>query len=185
MTPSVDEITKLLQAWRRGDSGALDKLIPLVYGELRRIARRYTAKQLRGHTLQTTDLINEAYIRLAGKSEIDWQNRSHFFGVCARIMRGIVIDHHRRRRQISQEPLDEVSLIASERTVNLLALDEALRRLEAFDARKSRIVEMRFFGGMTEEEVANILNLSLSTVKREWKRARGWLYLQLSEEESR
>ncbi len=178
MNPSGHVVTDLLQAWRKGNRAALDALIPLVYAELHRIAKRYMAKQLPGHTLQATALINEAYIRLVGKQEIDWQNRNHFFGVCAKIMRGILIDHYRRRRYVS---LPDDVLIAREQQVDLLALDAALSRLEAFDSRKSQIVELRFFSGMTEEEVAEVLNVSPITVKREWKRARAWLYRELTQ----
>jgi RNA polymerase sigma factor (TIGR02999 family) len=179
MEPLAEEVTQLLRAWSSGDEAALKKLIPLVYNELHCIAKRYMAQQLVGNTLQTTALVNEAYTRLIGQQQIVWLNRAHFFAVCARIMRGILVDHFRRRRQV---PLDEAVLVSPERDVNLLALDDALSKLAALDARKSQVVEMRFFGGMTEEEIAKVLGVSLVTVKREWKRARAWLYRELGRE---
>ena len=180
MTASSEEITRMLQAWHHGDTAALNRLIPLVYDELRRTAKRYMAKQKAGQTLQTTALINEAYIRLVDQQHVEWRNRAHFFAICAKIMRRILIDRFRRRRYV---PLEEAALQASARDVDLIALDDALDRLAALDRRKSEIVEMHFFGGMTEQELAEVVNLSLATVKREWKRARAWLYRELSEEQ--
>lgn len=178
MEPSSQEVTQLLRAWRDGDRAALDKLIPLVYEELHRLAKRYMARQSPGHTLQTTALVNEVYTRLLGKQQVEWQNRAHFFAVCAIIMRGILVDHFRRRRP--QVPLDEAAFASPEQDVDVLALDEALDRLAALDPRKSRIVEMRYFGGMTEKEVAEVLQVAPITVKREWRRARAWLLRELS-----
>jgi RNA polymerase sigma factor (TIGR02999 family) len=177
MGASAQEVTQLLRAWRDGDQAALDKLMPLVYDELHRLAKRYMARQLPGHTLQTTALVNETYIRLLGQQQVEWQNRAHFFAICAKIMRGILVDHFRRHRP--HVALDEAAVVSPEQDVDVLALDQALSRLAALDPRKSRIVEMRYFGGMTEEEVAEVLQVAPITVKREWKRARAWLLREL------
>jgi len=178
MNPSAQEVTQLLQAWRNGDQRALDRLIPLVYEELSQLAKRYMARQAPGHTLQTTALMNEAYIRLIGQSHIDWQGRAHFFAVCATIMRNILVDHFRRQRP--KVTLSEGTLVSPEPDVDVMALDETLGRLAALDKRQSQVVELRFFGGLAEEEVAEVLNVSPITVKRDWKKARAWLYRELS-----
>ncbi|MBK9313805.1 MAG: sigma-70 family RNA polymerase sigma factor [Acidobacteria bacterium] len=182
---SPQQVTQLLIDWRNGDRDALDQLMPLVYDELRRIAKRSRRAHPSGNTLQTTDLINEAYLKLAGKSGIDWQDRVHFFAVAARVMRYLLIDNARAKQSAKrggggvQISLDEVALISPERSREILALDEALERLAAMDERKSRIIEMRYFAGMNIEEVAEVLNVSEVTVKREWTRAKAWLYREL------
>jgi RNA polymerase sigma factor (TIGR02999 family) len=185
MTPSPKEITQLLLAWRNGDNEALNRLIPLVYDELRQFAHRYMNKRFAGQTLQTTALVNEAYIRMVGQDQVDWQNRTHFFAVCARVMRNLLVDRARSRqadkhgggaRRVS---LDDAAVVLPERQIDLLALDEALDRLAGIDPRKSQIVEMRYFGGMSVEETAEVLEVSAITVKREWLKARAWLYREL------
>lgn len=178
MHPSAQEVTQLLQAWRNGDQTALDRLIPLVYEELHHLAKRYMARQAPGHALQTTALINEVYTRLIDQSHIEWQNRAHFFAVCATIMRNILVDHFRRQRP--KVTLSEGALVSPESDVDVMALDEALGRLAALDKRQSQVVELRFFGGLAEEEVAEVLNVSPITVKRDWKKTRAWLYRELS-----
>lgn len=181
MNLSLQQITQLLQAWRDGKESALDELMPLVYDELRSLAQRYLARQAPGQTLQTTALVHEAYERLGQQQQPDYQNRAHFFAVCALMMRRILVDHYRRRR--ATVALDEVEIAAPESDVDLLALDEALTRLAALDPRAVRVVELHFFGGLTFEEVAEVLQLSPITVKRDWKDAKGWLYQELSREE--
>jgi RNA polymerase sigma factor (TIGR02999 family) len=185
MAPSPQEITQLLLAWRNGDNEALNRLIPMVYDELRRFAHRYMNKRFAGQTLQTTALVNEAYIRLVGQDQVDWQNRTHFFAVCARVMRNLLVDRARSRqadkhgggaRRVS---LDDAAIVLPERQIDLLALDEALDRLAGIDPRKSQIVEMRYFGGMSVEETAEVLAVSPITVKREWLKARAWLYREM------
>jgi RNA polymerase sigma-70 factor (ECF subfamily) len=178
MNPSAQEVTQLLRAWRNGDQTALDRLIPLVNEELRRLAKRYMARQAPGHTLQTTVLVNEAYMRLIDQSHIEWQNRAHFFAVCATIMRNILVDHFRRQRP--KVTLSEGALVSPGPDMDVMALDEALGRLAALDPQKSQVVEMRYFGGMTVEEVAEVLKIAPITVKREWTRARAWLFRELS-----
>jgi RNA polymerase sigma factor (TIGR02999 family) len=178
MEPALPEVTQLLMAWRNGDLAAREKLFPLVYEELRRLARRHMARQPPGHTLQTTALVNEACVRLLGQSHVEWQSRVHFFAFCARVMRNILVDHFRRHRPMVA--LDEVELASPERGVDVLALDEALDKLAALDPQKSQVVELRYFGGMTEPEIAGALGIALITVKREWGRARAWLFRELS-----
>lgn len=185
MPASSHEITHLLTAWRAGDQTALDRLVPLVYDELRQIARCALSQQPRDRTLQTTAIVHEAYLRLASEPDVAWQNRAHFFAVSARLMRFLLVDHARAQRFAkrgggrTQISLDQVATVALERPVELLALDEALDRLAAFDTQKSRIVEMRYFAGMTVEEVAATLGIAPITVKREWARAKAWLYRDL------
>ncbi len=164
---SPREVTQLLQAWHNGDQTALNELMPLVYDELRRIARRCLARQTPGHTLQPSDLVNEACTRLVDQSRVEWQNRAHFFALSATIMRNILVDHYRRKRHRPKVSLGEVEIAAPERDVDLIALDEALSRLAALDPQKSRIVELRYFSGMTIEEVAEVLKIAPITVKRE------------------
>lgn len=179
------EITELLTAWQGGDESARDRLVPLVYGELRRLARRYLNGERRDHTLQTTALIHEAYLRLAGQDRVQWQNRSHFFGVAAELMRRILVDHARSIRAVKRGgnwlrvPFEEAAVVSPEKAAEVLAVDEALRRLEALDPRKSRVVELRFFGGLTVEETAEALGLSAATVARDWEAARAWLYHEI------
>lgn len=182
-TLSADNLTELLIEWREGDKTALDKLTPLVYDELRRIAHRYVRRERDGHTLQTTALVNEAYLRLAGTKSIEWQNRSHFFAVTAQVMRNVLIDHARRRLyakrggHAQQVPIDDVSLEMSEqRADELVGLDEALSDLAKLDLRKARVVELRYFGGLSLEETAEVLEISLMTVRRDWRAAKAWLY---------
>jgi RNA polymerase sigma-70 factor (ECF subfamily) len=180
------EITQLLAEWTSGNQEALDKLYPLVYDELRRIARRYMSRERKGHTLQTTALINEAYLRLVEQRNVRWANRSHFFAIAAQIMRRILIDYARRYEYAKRGAgaqrvsLDEVAFVAKERARELLLLDEALNRLAAVDARRGRVVELRFFGGLENEEIAEVLKISPNTVTRDWKMARAWLYKELS-----
>jgi RNA polymerase sigma factor (TIGR02999 family) len=176
------ELTNLLDDWKRGDPSALEKLTPLIYDELRRIAHRYARRERNGHTLQTTALINEAYLRLAGGESPDWQNRQHFFAVTAQVMRHVLIDHARRRRALKhgadaqQVSLSEAVTMTNERAAELIALDEALEELAVFDLRKSQVVQLRYFGGLSLEETAEALGVSLMTVRRDWRAAKAWLY---------
>jgi RNA polymerase sigma factor (TIGR02999 family) len=187
--PPNNSVTLLLQAWGRGDDSALDRLTPLVYDELRKIARAYMAQERRpGHTLQPTALINEAYIRLVDIQHPDWQNRTHFYALAAQLMRRILVDFARSRQYQKRGggrrrvTLDDVGV--SERGPDLVALDDALTALAAIDPRKSRVVEMRFFGGMSAQETAAILQLSSKTVLREWQTAKVWLLKELSNRDS-
>ena len=188
-TPSQN-ITKLLVDWRNGDQEALDQLMPLVYEELRRMANHYMRNERKGHTLQTSALVNEAYLRLVDHENIDWQNRSHFFGLAAQAMRRILVDHARSRNyqkrggNAERVSLDEAANFAEERATELIALDEALQELAKLDPRKSRIVEMRYFGGLTGEETAEALGISTATVARDWETAKAWLLRELSRTES-
>jgi RNA polymerase sigma-70 factor (ECF subfamily) len=181
------EVSQLLRAWSEGDKAAFDKLMPLVYQELRQMAKRYMDRQQAGHTLQTTALIHEAYLRLVDcQQEVPWQNRAHFFGVAAKAMRHILVDHARTRQAAKrgggafQVSLDEATVAFEERTAELVALDDALESLAAFDERKSQVVELRYFGGLTVEEAAEVLNVSPETVARDWRLARTWLLRELS-----
>jgi RNA polymerase sigma factor (TIGR02999 family) len=182
------ELTRLLHAWSQGDQTALDKITPYVYKELHRIAHRYMSREARGHTLQTTALINEAYARLIDSGEMNWQNRAQFFGVCARLMRQILTDYARSRlskkrgREIQQVSLEETLEVPVEPRADLVALDDALNRLAAVDPRKSRVVELRFYGGLTAEETATVLKISPDTVLRDWKLAKVWLHRELTGE---
>jgi len=188
MTPPSEEITQWLVAWSNGDRGALERLMPLVYSELHRIARRYMERENPGHTLQTTALINEAYLRLADQTESRWQNRAHFFGVAARMMRHILVDYARARQGLKQGggaqhlSFDETAMASPEPSRELLALDDALRALEAVDERKSHVVELRYFGGLSVEECAEVLKVSPVTVMRDWSLAKAWLYRALNQE---
>jgi len=179
------EITLLLVEWSSGNQAALDRLYPLVYEELRRMAHRYMRRERKGHTLQTTALINEAYMRLVDQKNVHWANREHFFGISAQIMRRILIDHARgyrfakRRRAEWKVSLDEAPILAIERSRELLLLDEALTSLAEIDARRSQVVELRFFGGLSNEEIASVLKISPNTVIRDWNMARAWLYKEL------
>jgi RNA polymerase sigma factor (TIGR02999 family) len=180
------EITLLLAEWSSGNQTALDKLYPIVYDELRRLAHHYMSHERKGHTLQTTALINEAYLRLVDQKNVHWENRAHFFGISAQIMRRILIDHARRYRyakrggQALKVSLDEAAVVAKERASELLMLDEALISLAAIDPRRSRVVELRFFGGLSNKEIASLLKISPNTVTRDWNLARAWLYQELS-----
>jgi RNA polymerase sigma factor (TIGR02999 family) len=181
MEPAKPQVTALLQQWSRGDRDALEKLTPLVYEELRGIAAGYMRDERPGHTLQATALVNEAYVRLIGQRRVSWQNRAHFFGIAAQLMRRILIDHA-RRRQAAKRGAGAVRVTGSmdvagapEQDFDLLAIDGALSRLELLDAAQARIVELRFFGGLTVEETAEVAGVSTATVKREWRTARAWL----------
>ncbi len=186
MTTSSEEITQLLVQWGDGDQASLDKLMPLVYGELRQIAKRYMSRQDPGHTLQTTALIHEAFLKLVNQSEKQWQNRAHFFGVAAQAMRAILVDYARSRQYAKRGggartvALDEAATVSEERAAELVALDEALEALAQIDPRKSRIVEMRYFGGLSAEETAEVLKVSPNTVLRDWRLAKTWLRRELS-----
>ena len=175
------QITQLLLAWGEGDKHALDKLIPFVHQELQRLARHYMRNERKDHTLQTGALVNEAYIRLVDYNRMRWQDRAHFFAVAAQAMRRILVDHARSRRQQKRGgddrkvSLDEAAGIYIEKSEEMIALDDALNRLNALDARKSRIVELRYFGGLNIDETAEVMQLSAATVKREWGSARLWL----------
>jgi RNA polymerase sigma factor (TIGR02999 family) len=185
-TLSPHEITQLLEDWSNGNQAALDKLYPLVYDELRRMARRYMNRERKDHTLQTTALINEAYLRLVEQRHVHWQNRAHFFAISAQIMRRILIDHARRYNYAKRGAgaqkisLDETAVVARDRAAELLSLDEALHRLAEIDQRRSRVVELRFFGGLDNDEIAAVLKISPNTVTRDWNLARAWLYQELS-----
>ncbi len=186
MEGGAHELTQLLEAWSDGEEEALEKLAPLVHAELYRLAKRYMSRERPDHLLQTSALINEAYIRLIDWKAVRWQNRAHFFGVAAQIMRRILVDFARRRPRADKDAeairmsLDEAMTVSSERDPDLLALDEALKSLAQIDERKSRIVEMRFFGGLSVDETAEAMRISSITVIREWNKAKAWLYRELS-----
>jgi len=187
MATSPQEVTRLLAQWRDGDAAALDRLIPLVYDELRRIASRCMKREREGHTLQTTAVIHEAYLRLAGQPVIDWKNRAHFFAVAARVMRHLLVDRARARNRVrrgidpQQVSLDEAAIVSEQKSEELLALDEALTKLASVDERKARIVELRHFAGLSSREAAEALDISEITVKREWLKAKAWLFRELTE----
>jgi RNA polymerase sigma factor (TIGR02999 family) len=180
------EITKLLLKWSGGDRDALDQLVPMVYPELRRLARNYMRRERAVHTLQTSALINEAYLRLVNQKGVEWQDRAHFFAVAAQVMRHILIDHARshhygkRGAGAQHVALDDVAIVSEQRAAEFLALDEALTNLAVLDARKCKIVELRFFGGLTVDEIAEVMKVSPITVKREWRAAKAWLNLEIS-----
>jgi RNA polymerase sigma-70 factor, ECF subfamily len=187
--PDGRDITRLLHEWRGGNAEALQRLIPLVYGELHSLASRYLSRERPDHTLQTTALVNEAYVKLAGQRSVDWQNRAHFFGIAAQLMRRILVDHARRDRRAKRGggapllPLDNMDPPSAAPPVDAAdayTLDRALSRLEAIDPQQGRVVELRYFGGMTIEETAEVLGLSSATIKREWSVARAWLYRELA-----
>lgn len=180
------EVTGLLQAWSDGDQAALEKLMPLVYAELHRLAKRYMGHEHEGHTLQTSALVNEAYLRLVDVHGVRWESRTHFFAVSAQIMRRILVDFARARQNLKrgggalQVTLDEGLVVSPESGADLLALDESLEKLAALNPRQSKVVELRYFGGLNEEEVAEALNVSSRTVRHDWSLARAWLYRELS-----
>jgi len=186
-TPSPQEVTQLLADWGKGDRSALDKLFPLVHSELRRIAQRQMSQERPGHTLQATALVNEAYLKLAGQQGFDWQNRAHFFAVCAQVMRHILIDHARAHARDKRGggavkvSLNDALVVAEDQASHFIALDEALRVLERLDPQKGKIVELRYFGGLSVEEAAEVMNVSPRTVRREWQRAKAWLYRMMTE----
>jgi RNA polymerase sigma-70 factor (ECF subfamily) len=186
MSTSSADVTKLLQTWGQGDASALERLIPLVFEELRQIAGRMFQRESEGHTLQPTALVNEVYLRLMDQRKVRWQNREQFFGVAALMMRRILVDYAKGRQAAKRGsgapkvPLDETIAVPELRDLDVVALDEALSRLAEFDARQGRIVEMRFFVGLSHEEIAEVLGISVTTVKREWRTARLWLFRELT-----
>jgi len=185
-TDSSPDITRLLQAWGSGDHLALDRLTPLVYDELRRIARCHMAGERGGRTLQTTALVNEAYMRLVDSAQVRWQDRAHFFAISSQLMRRILVDAARTRGSVKRwgpagrAYIDEGMIVAKSRDRELLALDEALDSLAQFDARKAKVIELRFFGGLSVEEAAEVLQISPQTVMRDWKLAKAWLEREMS-----
>jgi len=185
LTASIHEVTDLLQAWSEGDAGARDRLVPLVYQELRRRAAAYLRRERRGDTLQPTALVHETYLRLVDQKRAVWQNRGQFFGVASQIMRRILVDRARARRtakrsgQLTRVTLEAASLVSEPVSVDVLDLDAALTRLAAFDSRKSQIAELRFFGGLSLDETGQALGLSIATVERDWRAARAWLFKSL------
>lgn len=180
------EITLLLADWGKGDAQALEQLMPLVYEELRRMARNHMRRQPSGHTFQTTELIHEAYLKLAKQNEQNWQNRAHFFGVAASAMRHILVDYARSKSSQKRGgwqqrvTLADETVIAANHSKDIIALDDALKNLAMLDERKSRVVELKYFGGITNEEVAEVLKISTDTVKRDWRFARTWLLRELT-----
>ena len=183
--PAQKDITRLLLAWGAGDKEALDELMPLVYAELRKLARGYMRNQPTDHTLQTTALVNEAYLRLIDSSRVNWQNRTHFFAISAQLMRRILVDFARRRSsrkrggEVQKVTLEETLVVPLEQKTDLVALDEALKELAEISPRQSQTVELRYFGGLSEEEIAEHLGVSVRTVRRDWSVARAWLFNQL------
>jgi RNA polymerase sigma factor (TIGR02999 family) len=187
-TPEPQRLTQLLVAWSDGDGAALDELFPLVYDELRQLARRRMRRERQGHTLRTTALVNDAYLRLVDQRQVRWQNRAHFFAIAAQMMRRILVDHARAKNYekrgggAAHVPLEEAAVLAEGRASEILALDEALRALAEIDPRRARVVELRYFGGLSNEEIAEVLKISPNTVTRDWNMARAWLYQELSGE---
>jgi RNA polymerase sigma-70 factor, ECF subfamily len=179
--PSAQPVTRLLQAWSQGNDAALEELVPLVHQELRRLARRYMFGERPGHTLQTTALVNEAYLRLVNCRQVNWQNRAHFFAISAQLMRRILVDHARTRGYqkrgggVPKVTLDEALMGSQEKGHDLVALDDALKTLAGVDPRKSKVVELRFFGGLNVEETAEVLKVSPDTILRDWRLAKAWL----------
>jgi len=183
--PVMDEVSTLLRAWSDGDQSALEKLTPIVYNELHGLARRYMKGERSGHSLQTTALVNEAYIRLVDYKRMQWQDRAHFFAVSAQVMRRILVDHARRRNlkrgaDVPHVSLEAAAVMGDDQDVDLVALDDAMNTLARIDPRKVQVVEMRFFGGLNVEETAEVLKVSTVTVKRDWRAARVWLYRELT-----
>jgi RNA polymerase sigma factor (TIGR02999 family) len=184
-TPSTEEVTQLLVAWSNGNKAALDQLMPLVYRELHRLARRHLGRENAGHTLQTTALVNEAYLRMVGQKESQWQNRAHFFAIAAQMMRRILVDYARSRRYAKRGggapkvSFDEIMAVSEGRAEDVVALDEALTTLGKLDQRKSKMVELRFFGGLSIEETAEVLGVSPGTIRRDWTLAKAWLQREI------
>jgi RNA polymerase sigma factor (TIGR02999 family) len=180
------ELTQLLVDWSNGDRAALDKLMPLIDAELRRLAHRYMTRERAGHTLQTTALVNEAFLRLVNRKSLQWQNRAHFFGIAAQLMRTILVDHARSHASAKRGggarklELDEAMVVSQQKASEVIALDDALNQLALLDPQQSRIVELRFFGGLTVQEAAEVLQVSPATIKREWSTAKAWLYHELA-----
>lgn len=184
-TPDTHEVTELLHKWGAGDRAALEELAPIVYAELHKIARRHMRRERDGHTLQTTALVNEAYVRLIDWKNAKWENRAHFFGVSAQLMRRILVDFARKRPKNNDGPvylvsMDEALAVSNGEEPEIVALDEALTELATFDERKARIVELKFFGGLKTDEIAEVLGVAEITVLREWQKAKAWLYVQLN-----
>jgi len=188
MTPSPGEVTQLLVDWGNGDKAALDRLTPLVHEELHRLAHYYMRRERPDHTLQTTALVNEAYVRLIDQKHVEFENRTRFFAIAAQLMRHILVDHARSRQYLKRGggalkvSLDEAMAVIEERTSDLIALDDALNSLAAIDSRKVKVVELRFFGGLSVEETAAALNISPVTVMRDWRMAKAWLYDAMNNE---
>jgi len=186
----IKEVTQLLRAWMRGEDGAKEELYQMVYDELRRLAHRYMSRENSGHTLQTTALVNEAYLKLADTNNLNWQDRAHFFAVSANVMRHILVDHARASRaerrggEAQQIGLEDIIEIPQAPNKDVLALNDALDRLAKVDARKSKVVELRYFGGLSVEETAEVLKVSADTVMRDWRLAKAWLLRELSGESS-
>lgn len=186
MVQSTKNVTELLLGWGNGDKAALDQILPIVYEELRKQAARYLRRERVGHTLQTTALIHEAYIRLVDQKNVRWQNRAHFFGISAQLMRRILVDHARAKGRAKRGgsdirvSLDDKNLIAKAADLDIIAVDEALERLAQIDEQQSKIVELRFFSGLTVEETAEVLKISPATVKRDWSMAKAWLHREIS-----
>jgi RNA polymerase sigma-70 factor, ECF subfamily len=183
--PAGDDISRLLRAWSGGDQSALEKLTPMVYSELHRLARRYMRRERPGHSLQTTALVNEAYMRLVDYERMQWQNRAHFFAVSAQVMRRILVEHARRHNLkrgggIQHFSLEEAVVVGGDQDADLVALDDKMNALARIDPRKVQVVEMRFFGGLSVEETAEVLKISPVTVKRDWRAAKAWLYRELT-----
>jgi RNA polymerase sigma factor (TIGR02999 family) len=185
MEPQPGEVSVLLTAWANGSEAARDELIPLIYDELRRLAGRHMAQERTDHTLQATALVNEVYVRLTDQRHLHWQNRAHFFALASRLMRRILVDHARAHQSVKRGGdarhvlLEEAMVVSEETAADLVALDDALSRLSAIDSRKSEVVELRYFGGLTFEEVAEVLKISPITVRRDWSTAKAWLYREI------
>ncbi|HEY6987750.1 MAG TPA: sigma-70 family RNA polymerase sigma factor [Bryobacteraceae bacterium] len=182
---SSGEATQLLRAWRNGDRSALDRLMPIVHQELRRVARRYLMRERPGHSLQTTALVNEAYMRLVDYTRMEWQDRAHFLAVSAQLMRRILVEHARRHNLkrgggVQHVSLEEAAVVSAGRAKELIALDEALEEMGRLDPRKAQVVELRFFGGLSVEETAEALSISSVTVMRDWTTAKAWLYREMT-----
>jgi len=189
-SPPPQVITGLLRAWSDGDRAALERLVPLVEGEMRRLARGYMRRERKGHTLQATALVNEVFLRLADGPRLGWQDRGHFLGIAARLMRRVLVDHARSRGYAKRGGgaqkifLDEATLVAPERSIDLVALDRALEDLAILDPRRSQVVELRYFGGLSLDETAHVLHVSTETVKRDWRLAKLWLLRELTGDRS-
>jgi RNA polymerase sigma-70 factor (ECF subfamily) len=185
-SPLPQQVTQLLIAWSDGDQTARDELIPLVYEELHRLAHHYMNRERPGHTLQTSALVNEAFVKLVDQRDVHWQNRAHFFGIAAQMMRRILVDHARSRQSakrggdLRQVSLNEATIVSDQRAADVVALDEALKNLAAIDQRKSQIVELRYFGGLSTEETAQVLKVSPGTVNRDWTLAKAWLRREMT-----
>jgi RNA polymerase sigma-70 factor, ECF subfamily len=185
-SPSGTDVSVLLRAWSGGDQTALERLTPIVYRQLHRLAGRYMRRERPGHSLQTTALVNEAYMRLVGYTRMRWQDRAHFFAVAAQVMRRILVEHARRHNlkrggDVPHVALDEAALVGADADVDLVALDDAMTALARVDPRKMQVVEMRFFGGLSVEETAEVLGISPVTVKRDWRMAKAWLYREMAD----